>query len=452
LIHRRRDIPQVTTSAPPRRGLYYGWYVVAASVFIVAVTAGARNSFGVFVVPMEEEFGWSRFTISLAAGVGVLVSGLAQPFMGRIFDRTGGRTLILGCVVVIGLSTLLLSLTFHILFLIFMFGIVASVAGGGASLTNTGALVAKWFRRRRATVLGLNATGLSLGGLVMVPFAWYVLEATSWRVSWAALGVVVLIALPLGWFFIHEHPGKKGLQPDGDTAPSGEDLGATQQRSRGPLEVDKWSESFRSLPIWQMSGSYLVCGSTTFVLSVHFVPYAIDRGVSPGTGAMIFGLMMGLNIVGSVGAGMLADRVGGTKNWLALVYLVRGLGYMLLIVPPMLGVPVLSGTLGLWLFACVAGFSWVATAPLTTALTADIYGLRTLGTVSGVTLLFHQIGGFGSVLLAGLLYDLTGSYTLPFLLVGSLLFPAAFSAFNIKERKYSTRYLTQVPAVVSAGN
>jgi len=74
-------------------------------------------------------------------------------------------------------------------------------------------------------------------------------------------------------------------------------------------------------------------------------------------------------------------------------------------------------------------------------LTADVYGLRTLGTITGMSFLFHQIGGFGSVWLAGVLYDVTGSYTIPFLIAGSLLFPAALSAFTIKERKYSTRYM-----------
>ncbi len=81
-----------------------------------------------------------------------------------------------------------------------------------------------------------------------------------------------------------------------------------------------------------------------------------------------------------------------------------------------------------------------------------MYGLRALGTIAGVTLVFHQVGGFGSVLLAGLLYDLTGSYTIPFLFAGSLLFPAALSAFSIKERKYSVRYLGQSVPAAAAGD
>jgi MFS family permease len=353
--------------------------------------------------------------------------------------------------VLVGVSTILLSLTFHIIFLVCVFGIVAALASSGSSISNTAALLARWFHRKRATVLGINATGLSLGGLIMVPFAMYLLQATNWRVAWAALGLTVLLAVPLALKFVRQSPAERGLRPDGDPEPQKYGTAQANQRRRGPLEVDRWAESLRSFPFWQMSGSYLVCGATTFVLSVHFVPYAIDRGVSPGLAATIFGLMSGLNVIGSVGAGMLSDRFN-RKNLLALVYFVRGVGYLALIGPPIVGIPVLSGDLGLWLFAFVAGFSWVATAPLTSTLTADVYGLRTLGTVSGVTLVFHQIGGFGSVLLAGLLYDITGSYTIPFLLAGSLLFPAALCSFSIKERKYSARYQPVEAPAAAAGD
>ena len=441
----------MASNTVPKSGVYYGWYVVATVTFIAIVTVGTRNAFGVFVIPMSDTFGWSRFTISVAAALGGLVNGAIQPFTGHIFDRTGGRNLILVSLVILGVVTVLLSLTFHILFLIFMFGLVASMAASGSSLTNTAALLSKWFHRKRATVVGINAAGASLGGLIMVPFAMYLLQATNWRVAWAALGLMVAVALPLAFMFIRESPAKMGLQIDGDReSPENRGGGAATGR-RGPLEADRWAESFRSWPIWQMSLSYFVCGSTTFVMSIHFVPYAIDRGVSPGLAATIFGLMSAMNAIGSIGSGMLSDRFN-RKNLLALVYWTRGCAYLILLLPGILGITVLAGDLGLWIFAVVAGLSWIATAGLTSSLTADVYGLRALGTISGVSFVFHQVGGFGSVLLAGLLFDLTGSYTIPFLLVGSLLFPASISAFTIKEKKYSTRFLPQAAPAAASGD
>ncbi|MDA0262932.1 MAG: MFS transporter [Chloroflexi bacterium] len=428
-----------------KKPTYYGWYVCAATVFIGFVAIGARNSFGVFVVPMSDEFGWNRFTISIAAALGVLVNGLSQPFMGQIFDRTGGRKLILISLMVLGGATAMLALTFHILFLAFMFGVVASMAQSGPALSNTAALMSRWFKRRRATAISINSAALSLGGMIMVPFSMYLLQATNWRTAWVGLGIVVLLSLPLAYLFIHERPSKKGLYPDGDPEPPTDAAGAPRREVTGPLEVENWRQSFKSAPIWQMAGSYFVCGTTTFVLSVHFIPFAMeDRGISGSTAATIFGYMMGLNIIGALGAGLLADKIGGTKNWLALVYLMRGTAYILLLT--------IDSVIGLWIFASVAGFSWVATLPLTSSLTADVYGLKALGTISGITFMFHQIGGFSSVLLAGLLFDVTGSYTLPFAIVGALLFPAALSAFTIKERKYSARYQKPVEAAPAAGD
>lgn len=434
---------------PPRKGVYFGWYIVATFMFIALVTTGARSAFGIFVIPMSEEFGWSRGSISLAAALGALLNGAVQPFIGRIFDATGGRRVILTGLIGVGLVTVLLSLTFHILFLVFMFGVVASIAAAGVSMGNTSALLARWFRRRRATVMGLNAAGASMGGMLIVPLAMYLLQATNWRLTWVALGMVILVlGVPLAFVFTREFPARMGFQPDGDEEPTEDSPVGAPQRGEGPLEAARWTQPLRSLPFWQMSFSYMICGATTFLLSVHFVPYAIDRGVSPNLAATIFGVMLGLNVFGAVGAGMLSDRFG-RKNLLASVYFLRGSGYMILLLPGVLGLTLLSGNLGLWLFALVAGFSWFATPPLTSSLTADVYGLRTLGTVTGITFLFHQIGGFGSVWLAGVLYDVTGSYTVPFLIAGSLLFPAALSAFTIRERKYSSRY--QSPSPVAAG-
>jgi MFS family permease len=186
-----------------------------------------------------------------------------------------------------------------------------------------------------------------------------------------------------------------------------------------------------------MSGAYFVCGMTTAIISVHYVPFAIDRGLSSSTAALAFGLMSGLNVLGVIGAGAISDRLG-RKYLLGTLYAVRGLAYAMLILAP--------ASLGIWGFAIIAGFSWVATAPLTSSLTADIYGLRNLGTLNGMSTLAHQIGGALSVLMAGVLYDWLGAYDVPFAIAGVTLAGASIAAFSIKERKYSARYQAAEPA------
>jgi Major Facilitator Superfamily len=235
---------------------------------------------------------------------------------------------------------------------------------------------------------------------------------------------------PLAWFFLKDDPTDLGLLPDGEPpSADGRQVNPTRAAA-GPLQADSWRAALRSWPFWQLSGAYCVCGFTTAVLTTHFIPYAIDRGYTPASAATALGVMNGLNVVGVIVMGALADR-WGRKNLLALVYTGRGAAYALLLLAP--------DPWGLWGFAAIAGFSYWATAPLTTSLTADVYGLKILGTLSGLTFLVHQVGGAASIQFAGLMRDLTGSYTLPFTLAGLLLIPAALSAFSIREHTYSAR-------------
>jgi MFS family permease len=404
---------------------------VATTFLIALVTAGGRNAFGVFVMPMSEEFGWSRSTISLVAALGSLVNGFSQPLLGQIFDTFGGRKVILVSLAIFGGTTLLLALTFNILFFILIFGLLMAMASSGTSLTISSALLSRWFQRKRATVLSLSTAGASTGGLLLVPFAMYVLQRTDWRMTWVALGTLIfVVAWPLAYIFLRDDPTDLGLLPDGD--PQSADGGPVQRvhAAPGPLETDTWHVALRSLPFWQVTGAYFVCGFTTAILTTHFIPYAIDRGFAPATAATALGVMNGLNVIGVLVVGALADRCG-QKNLLALVYALRGGAYALFLLAP--------GAWSLWGFAAVTGFSYWATAPLTTSLTADVYGLKTLGTLNGVTFLVHQVAAAISIQFAGLMRDLTGSYTLPFSIAGLLLLPAALSAFSIREKQYSAR-------------
>ncbi len=457
MAHDGQAVTQADAGPPRRKTTYYGWYVVVSAMFIAAVTTGARNGFGVFVLPMSEEFEWNRTTISIAAGIGWLMNGVTQPFLGHLFDKFDSRKVVLISLLIAGLATAGLSLTFHYLFLIFLFSFVLSTAMSGASIGTLGPLLARWFMKRRTFVLGLVASGTSIGGLILIPFSAYLVELFSWRASWIALGMIVtFLALPLGFMFIRNSPAQMGLQPDGDPDPTISGGSAPPERQRGQFEVDQWYKSFKSPPIWNLSAAYTVCGITVGLISIHFVPYAQEQvGVSLRTAGLIFGILTGLNVIGAIGGGWLADRFG-RKNVLGTVYSVRCLAYLVLIggliaversiTLPLIGSP---GVPSLWLFAILAGFSWIASVPITTSLTAEVYGLRALATISGISFLCHQVGAFVSIIVGGVLYDLTGSYLLPFSLAAASLVPAAIAAYTINEKKYSVRYQT-APAGTAA--
>ncbi|MFB3092243.1 MAG: MFS transporter, partial [Dehalococcoidia bacterium] len=371
-------------AAETREPLYYGWIVLAVCFFIVVISAGARTSFGAFFNPMREDFGWSYGLTSLAISIGMLVGGIFGPFVGYLLDKLGGRTVILWGIVIMGASTVLLSLTPNILFLILMFGIVTSIGTTGAGTSTAIALLARWFRRRRTIAFGLVTAGLSAGGLVMVPLAAYLIQATDWRTAWVVLGAIILgLGFPVTFSLLRNDPKEMGLLPDGDRELPQGDPNSQAAVVRTPLEAEFWTEPLRSVPYWQITGAYFVCGATTGILYAHFIPYAQDKGMALTTAATAFGTMSFLNIVGVVIVSAMANKFP-RKNLLAVVYALRGVGYAVLIAVPAPG--------GIWGFAAIMGFSWIATLPLNTSLTADIYGLKYLGTLSGVTYLVHQVG------------------------------------------------------------
>ena len=437
----------------PKNGIFYGWFVLAATFFAMFMVTGARNGFGTFVIPMGDDLQWDRATISLAIAIGWLCNGLSQPFIGRLYDRFGGRSVISISLLVVGACTMLLCVVRDISvfglfvldrwwFLVIVYGFVISVASGGASLVTIHAVLARWFSAKRGLAISISTAGASAGSLLLVPFAAYMIEFAGWRATWFALGAfVVFLALPLAWLLVRNDPSEMGETPDGASAQGqgAASAGRADPAWRGPLEADYWRDALKSAPIWQLTGAYFVCGMTTAIISAHYIPFAVERGVDPRLAATAFGVMSALNIAGVLAAGWISDKVG-RKNVLATIYAGRGLAYVALLTLP--------GAWGIWLFALVAGVSWIASAALTSSLTADIYGLRTMGTLGGTATLAHQIGGAVSIYMGGALYDAFGSYTVPFAIAGALLIGATAASFSIREREYSAKF--QRPAAQTA--
>jgi predicted MFS family arabinose efflux permease len=178
---------------------------------------------------------------------------------------------------------------------------------------------------------------------------------------------------------------------------------------------------------------------TVSLFTIHFIPFATDRGFTLETAARAFGLMAMCSVAGSLLSGVISDRLG-RKNVLALAYLIRAGTFAQLLL--------WHHEMALYVFAVVGGLVWLATPSSTVALTGEIYGLRSLGTLGSVSLLAHQIGGGVSVWLAGKLYDLMGSYDIAFTLATIALLAASLISFGIAERRYSVRYMTPAPSTV----
>jgi len=390
---------------------------------------------------MEADMQWARNDITRVLSLGIFVGALSFIVMGYLYDKYGGRRVISAALIMVGISVFLLSRVNSIFGLILIYGILGSFASSGASFVTIHSLLAKWFYRRRSLAMSLSAAGGSIGPFLFAPFCAFLIEAFDWRIAFLFIGGMVLfIGAPLAALFLRDDP--LGQIPDSERDETRvQDKEEVQVEMEGPLFTNRWKQALSTSPFWQLSAAYLVCGITTNIIAVHFVPFAEDQGVPRITAAMIFGIMMMLNSVGVISAGVLSQKFSQHRV-LGFTYALRGIAYLALLT--------IGGTTGMWAFALIAGMSWIATASVTSSLVADIYGVRNLGTLNGMSNMVHQIGGAVSVLVAGELQAVTGSYEIPFAIAGATLLFASIAAFSVKEKKYSYRYSTVPVAAVSS--
>jgi MFS family permease len=409
----------------------YRWFLLLALCVIGFMTIGTRATLGNFFKTIIADLSWDRGTISFVVAVNLWISGLLQPFTGHLMDRFGARWLFTGSVAAYGVGVVLMGLTHSVGYLLMIYGVLIGAASAGSSMSLSNALLAQWFRDGRAFAMSVNNACGAIGQLILVYLSYLLLESIGWRPSHLYLGLAVLaVAVPMALMVPRRSPDATGAS---GTA-------ARQAAASGPLETTSWSRALGSAPLWQLNGGYFVCGMTVAIFSVHLIPFATDRGFSPQTAAKAFGLMAIFSVVGSLLSGVLSDRIG-RKNVLALAYLTRAVAFLLLLM--------WRHELALYVFAVLGGLSWLATPPSVIALTGEIYGFRALGTLGGISLLAHQIGGGASVWLAGAMHDLTGSYDLSFALAAVALVGAALISFTIAERRYSVRYLTPEASVAA---
>jgi len=421
------------TQTPRAHQPAYRWVILVAACVMGFMTIGTRSTVSSFLKTIIADLGTNRETISFVVATNIWLSGFLQPFAGHFMDRFGARGLFTASIALYGLGVGLIGLTHSVWYLFVVYGVLIGAASAGASMSLANALVAQWFRDWRAFAMGINNAGGAVGTLFLVgTMSPWLLSTFGWRLSHVYLGVaVLLLAVPMALLI-----PRRRTAADGGPTPVGQPATV-----HGPLETQQWVTALRSAPLWQLNGGYFVCGMTVSLFTIHFIPFATDRGFALETAARAFGLMAMCSVVGSLLAGALADRIG-RKNVLGLAYLIRACTFAQLLL--------WHHEMALYVFAVVGGLVWLATPPAVTSLTGEIYGMRTLGTLSGVSVVGHQIGGGLSVWLAGKFYDRTGGYDISFTLAIIALVGASLISFGIAERRYSIRYMT--PALSAAGD
>lgn len=423
--------------------IHYGWIVAGVTFLALLAAAGVRSSPGVFIVPIETEFGWSRATVSAAIAINLLLYGLLGPFAAAFMDRIGIRATIIiafGIMAVGTLGTLVMTASWQMMLL---WGVVIGTGSGIASLV-IGAVVAnRWFITRRGLVMGLLTASFAAGQLIFLPALASIVTHHSWRWATVLITAVILLMIPVAALFLRDYPRDRGLKPYGAPADFVEPP-APRRVNPFTSAISSLGEACVSRDFWLLSASYWVCGATTNgLIGTHLIPYCIESGIPAETAAGVLASMGIFNFIGTTASGWLSDRFD-SRYLLFTYYTLRGVS--LLFLPYIFN----FSFYGLTLFTVFYGLDWIATVPPTVRLAGNSFGVARAGMMFGWITAMHQVGSATAAAGAGWLHDTVGTYTSSFLISGALCFFAALAVLPVGRKPAPGRPIEIAPAGASA--
>jgi MFS family permease len=415
--------------ADAKKNRFFYGYVVAAAGFIAWFIGWGSYStcFGLFFKPLLSEFQWTRAETSFAFSVALLVQATLGVVTGWLTDRLGPRIVVTVFGSFLGWSFLLISQVHALWQLVVAYAIVGGI---GSSILNIPimATVSRWFVKRRGLMTGLVQSGAGLGGFFLAPFTGHLIIRYGWRNASIILGIITLALIVLAGLLLIRDPRDAGqfadgIQPENETPvkPQRE----KKQVSGFPLRV-----FISTSPFWVMTGIYACFGYFRSTFTTHAAAHVQDMGFSLYDGANVVAVISASSIVGRIGMGRLADNIG-TRRALVISFMVTTLiiGWLL----------TTRNLWGLYLFAAVYGFGWGALAVLRFAITAEVFGLASVGFIMG-TLGFSEslIAAFGSYF-GGFVFDLSGNYDQAFLICMAISFTGVFLSWRLKPKQFPGR-------------
>ena len=389
--------PAAGTPAPSR--IFYGWWNVLASAVGMASCAAVFTgfAFGVFVLPMEEAFGWSRGQISLALTVVTVTNVVVSPVVGALMDRFGVKNVLVPSLLCLGLLIASLSqLTPHLWHFYLTYGLL-TLLGAGTLPQSFSRVIVAWFFRSRGLALGLSLAGYGIGATVVPSLAQTLIESFGWRAAYAILGAIVLVlTLPVIAWLMKESPEQLGLRRDGETGPGG---GADEAGDEPGMTG---AEAARTRTYWLIMLSFFLVGIVVPAVLAHLVPMLSDRGIDPAQGAVFMG-SIGLGMtVGRVLSGVLMDRFFAPRVvMLFLVGLVVGLVVLIVVE---------TGPL-LFVATALIGLAMGAEMSEIAYLCSRYFGVKAFGQIYGLMFSAFMVGGAIGPAALGLYHDRFGDYT-----------------------------------------
>jgi MFS family permease len=365
--------------------------VLAACFILNMLGRGLGDTYAVFLLPLEREFGWSRSQVTGVYSLYLLVNGLTAPLVGMLFDRLGARW-------VYGAGTLCLGTAFFLagglVSLWQYYLLVGALVGLGVSLNGMvpgSALLARWYRARLSTALGIAFSAVGVGTIVFVPLAQYLVTYHDWRLAYRLMGGMLLLLAPV---VILAVPWRRIMA--GNPELRGE------SRSKGAGGGWTPRAALRTPVFWGLSMVFLCTATGMFAVVVQLVAFLIDAGYSPLTAATAFGVLGMMSAASIMLSGILSDRFGYRQIVTAsFIGTASGMAILLLI-------PEHPSTLLLALFVGVFGMCMGVRGPIVSSVCAKYFAGSHVATIYGSIYSMNALGaGFGS-LMGGLLHDLTG--------------------------------------------
>jgi MFS family permease len=396
-------------------------------------SSGLRSVFGIYIKPLEAEFGWTRGMLSGVAAISLLLLGAAGPFAGRLADRWGPRRVIVLSLITLGAGAIGAA-SVHALWQLYVTtGLLMGVGAGGLGLATGSVIATRWFEARRGLAIGIAAGGMSAGQLVVIPLATVLMLWFGWRASFFWLGLTVIaLVVPLALWLVRNDPREGNTRPYGATGASVAPAPDGRRERIGVVEAAAHPQ------FWLLMATFFVCGYTTNgMVLTHFMPHALEHSFTELQASTALGIMGAMNVLGTIASGWVCDRFG-RRGPLATYYLLRGVSLIFLVY--------VWNAPSLHLWAAIYGLNYISTVPPTTTMTASIFGRYSVGELSGWIFFAHQVGAALGAAVAGWVFEIYGSYAPAFISAGLLGIVAAVLTMLIREASVITRPLEPVPA------
>jgi nitrate/nitrite transporter NarK len=420
------DTHATEQSGKKRRRIFYGWYLVAASIAANTIfSAGYFQGFGVLIIPLERTFGWDRWVISAAMSLRQLESGILSPVVGFLLDHFSARKLIFWSAVISAVGFIGLGFTNGIVTFFLFFAVTSLGASGVSHGVTWPVIISRWFRRKRGLAIGLAVTGPIFGSPIVI-LNTQVEEAYGWRAVLIGYGILILVCVTLVSMLVRDRPEPYGLRPDGE--PPEEDDASTEgapSPTRRALDSGLTLHAvLRTREFWLFTSYLAGTFAVNSAFQVHMIPYfQQDIGLAPAWAAVVLSMVFIISGIGRVGGGYLMDKI---DYRLVLAVVAAMMGFSLLYLQAV-DVNTVLGTLP---FALLFGVSFGCLVPMRGAVGSIMFGTRAIGGVLGILQGAPVAAGVIGPLVMGIIFDLNGDYSIAIwglIVISALMVPLSLA-------------------------